>query len=221
LSSLLIQPVQRLPRYELLLKDLIRHTEKGHSDYALLNIGLQRVVRVTTHVNEKKGDKENLSQIVGLQKKLTGQLTSHLEWDLHHKLIREGDGTCSADSKVSYLFLVNEFILLTQKQKNSTTSPYLVRGIVPLKNVAMTFEKDKDKDCERIAIKLPSSEHVVITVPITPKNWSTEVQRIVEQLRTANGVRGLSLSTGSLVLQKKSTQKIGKVMSLSTFAGKV
>jgi hypothetical protein len=33
LQSILIKPIQRLPKYVLLLKDLLKHTEKSHIDY--------------------------------------------------------------------------------------------------------------------------------------------------------------------------------------------
>ena len=33
LESLLVKPIQRLPKYVLLLKDLLKHTEKDHIDY--------------------------------------------------------------------------------------------------------------------------------------------------------------------------------------------
>jgi hypothetical protein len=32
----LIMPVQRIPRYQLLLRDLLKHTEKDHNDYESL-----------------------------------------------------------------------------------------------------------------------------------------------------------------------------------------
>ncbi|XP_047104060.1 rho guanine nucleotide exchange factor 17 [Schistocerca piceifrons] len=45
LDSLLIMPVQRIPRYELLLQTLIKNTEQSHPDYNLL-LSAQREVHV-------------------------------------------------------------------------------------------------------------------------------------------------------------------------------
>lgn len=36
LSDLMIKPVQRIPRYELLVKDLLKHTPEDHPDHPLL-----------------------------------------------------------------------------------------------------------------------------------------------------------------------------------------
>lgn len=33
LSSMLVKPIQRLPKYILLLKDLLKHTERSHIDF--------------------------------------------------------------------------------------------------------------------------------------------------------------------------------------------
>jgi hypothetical protein len=36
LDDFLVKPVQRLPKYVLLLKDLFKHTEVDHPDYSLI-----------------------------------------------------------------------------------------------------------------------------------------------------------------------------------------
>jgi len=207
LESFLIQPIQRLPRYELLLKDLTKCTDKTHSDYGVLCESAKRVMRVTTQINDKKGEKENVVQIVNLQKKLVGPLTTQIEWDIHHKLIREGEGTCSADHKVTYLFLVNDFLLLTKKKK----SAHEVRGIVPLADVSV----EADTHAEEINLKLPNSDPVVIKVPTATKMWYSDVRHSAEQYKIKNGgsVKGLSLSTSALVLSPKKSLKTMLKMS--------
>jgi len=54
LSSLLITPVQRIPRYELLLKELINCTWETHPDYTNLEKALQTIKGVASTINEKK-----------------------------------------------------------------------------------------------------------------------------------------------------------------------
>ncbi len=55
LGSYLIMPVQRIPRYELLLKTLIGYTPEDHIDYFNLNQALQMVCPyVRLFVNLKK-----------------------------------------------------------------------------------------------------------------------------------------------------------------------
>jgi len=58
LESFLIMPVQRYPRYRLLLQDLLKHTPESHPDHADLSSALETVAAVLLTLNEC-GDKAN------------------------------------------------------------------------------------------------------------------------------------------------------------------
>lgn len=51
--DLLIMPIQRIPRYSLLLRDLSSKTAEGHPDYSPLKEALQLIEDVAIHVNEQ------------------------------------------------------------------------------------------------------------------------------------------------------------------------
>lgn len=53
LSDLLIMPVQRIPRYKLLLDKLIKYTSESHPDYDLLNKAHDLVSDKATDINKK------------------------------------------------------------------------------------------------------------------------------------------------------------------------
>jgi FYVE/RhoGEF/PH domain-containing protein 5/6 len=52
LDSLLITPVQRIPRYKLLLKELVKHTSDSHPDKKNLNDALQKMTEIANIVND-------------------------------------------------------------------------------------------------------------------------------------------------------------------------
>jgi hypothetical protein len=54
LDSLLIAPVQRIPRYILLLRDLIKSTAVDHPDYKNLCASLALMQEVADHSNNIK-----------------------------------------------------------------------------------------------------------------------------------------------------------------------
>eukprot|EP01080_Neovahlkampfia_damariscottae_P006452 gene6452-10459_t len=54
LKSLFIQPIQRLPRYSLLLKELIKNTDEEHSDFENLTQAKQKVDELLTTINTNK-----------------------------------------------------------------------------------------------------------------------------------------------------------------------
>lgn len=64
-------PVQRIPRYEMLLKDLHKHTGLDHPDYAKLGSAYQQLKEVALYVNEQKRDFENLMRVIELGKSMT------------------------------------------------------------------------------------------------------------------------------------------------------
>lgn len=72
LQSFLIMPVQRIPRYRLLLMDLVKHSDKNDDDYKLLCTALELCQDVATFVNETIRDQEMIQQMLEIQKSLIG-----------------------------------------------------------------------------------------------------------------------------------------------------
>ena len=73
LNSFLILPVQRLPRYEMLLRDITKHTWKSHPDLPSLTKALAGIAEVTAFLNESKRTNENMSRMIEIRNKLAGQ----------------------------------------------------------------------------------------------------------------------------------------------------
>ena len=96
LIDFLIMPVQRIPRYSLLLRELVKVTPPDHPDLAGsiclkrslffflkkkiffvsgLNLALQKVDEIAAFLNEQKRRAEDFSRILLLHDKLTGKLS--------------------------------------------------------------------------------------------------------------------------------------------------
>ena len=60
LQQLLINPVQRLPRYSLLLKEILRVTDDKNPDKADLKEAIEKIAEVLTHINEDKRKTEDI-----------------------------------------------------------------------------------------------------------------------------------------------------------------
>jgi hypothetical protein len=88
LESFLILPVQRLPRYEMLLKDLLKNTWPEHPDYTQLERGSKLVKTMANSINESKRESELMDQALLIQRKFVG-----LKEDLllpHRRFIMQG-----------------------------------------------------------------------------------------------------------------------------------
>ncbi|KAJ4449804.1 hypothetical protein ANN_01210, partial [Periplaneta americana] len=67
LMSLLIAPIQRIPRYRLLLKEVVSHTPHTHPDYGVLLASLHEVEKAANHINGLVQEQENMQRMVKLQ----------------------------------------------------------------------------------------------------------------------------------------------------------
>jgi hypothetical protein len=137
IQSLLIMPVQRIPRHILLLTDLAKHTPPEHPDFDLLTKAVERTKEVAIVINDAKGRAESntkvttppfsllslsftpLPLLVWLQLQMTLLQSSLLgspdNFVLHtpeRLLIKDGSMMLSEDrkkggSKYAYLYLFN------------------------------------------------------------------------------------------------------------------
>ncbi|XP_014294343.1 FYVE, RhoGEF and PH domain-containing protein 3 [Halyomorpha halys] len=68
LGSILIAPIQRIPRYRLLLKELLNYTPKTHAHHSSIRDAIREVEKATEHINALVSDQENMERIIELQK---------------------------------------------------------------------------------------------------------------------------------------------------------
>lgn len=77
LSSLLILPIQRIPRYELLLRDVLKHTWPSHPDFDGLTMALQRIKEAARQVNRAKSYRDSKHRLASLQPHMNPLSASH------------------------------------------------------------------------------------------------------------------------------------------------
>ncbi|KYN44194.1 FYVE, RhoGEF and PH domain-containing protein 2 [Trachymyrmex septentrionalis] len=68
LSSLLITPVQRVPRYQLLVKQVLQHTPYRHREYRHLQTCLVEIEKSAKHINTLIAQNEETQKLLNLQK---------------------------------------------------------------------------------------------------------------------------------------------------------
>lgn len=137
LGALLIQPIQRIPRYSLLLRDLLKSTPPSHPDYTGLQKSLILVEEVASHINEEVRRAENQEIVEKFSQKgvSLGPLVAP-----HRFLVKEGvlkvivtpsaqQLQCRHDAKAvveqHQLFLFNDLFVHIKKSdaKNRTLLP--------------------------------------------------------------------------------------------------
>merc|ERR1712228_780851 len=72
LTNFLILPIQRIPRYILLLSDLNKHTKHNDIDYKHTKCALELVQEIAVEINERKRIIENRSNLLQISETLNG-----------------------------------------------------------------------------------------------------------------------------------------------------
>ncbi|KAG7169130.1 putative protein tag-52 [Homarus americanus] len=115
LPSLLITPVQRIPRYRLLLGELLRHTPDDHPHHSSIEKAVGEVGEVAEHINRSISKAENLQRMLMIQRAFKRTLPSIIAPGRHllkegvlHKVSRNGN-----NSQPRLFFLFTDILLYT------------------------------------------------------------------------------------------------------------
>jgi pentatricopeptide repeat protein len=69
-EDLLIMPIQRVPRYEMLLHNILKESSPSEPGYDALKIGLSAIKKTANHLNQSISRKEAQDQVAAIQKQL-------------------------------------------------------------------------------------------------------------------------------------------------------
>jgi len=112
LGSFLIMPVQRVPRYNLLLEELVKHTWKDHRDYDDLVDAKNQVQEVTTYLNERKREAENMQKLLQIQASIVGNCPTIAVPSRH--FVQQFSVHSKRDELTIYLF--NDWVILAKTE---------------------------------------------------------------------------------------------------------
>ncbi|XP_017266862.1 phosphatidylinositol 3,4,5-trisphosphate-dependent Rac exchanger 1 protein isoform X1 [Kryptolebias marmoratus] len=119
LEGYLLTPIQRICKYPLLLKELLKRTPKKHADYPAVEEALQAMKAVCSNINETKRQMEKLEALEQLQSHIEGWEGTNLtdictELLLHGNLLKISAG--NIQERVFFLF---DNLLVYCKRKSS------------------------------------------------------------------------------------------------------
>ncbi|KAJ8678665.1 hypothetical protein QAD02_014452, partial [Eretmocerus hayati] len=125
LDQLLIKPVQKIPRYELLIQRLLKHTDPSHPDYQLLTAALKEVHELVVKINctereslEWEQQQSTLKEVQSLVEGLAGIVTNDRAFIRHDLVsIASNQGT----RKERGLFLFSDLLVVTSIKRRSGT----------------------------------------------------------------------------------------------------
>eukprot|EP00794_Sanderia_malayensis_P007578 gene7578-8417_t len=197
LQDLMIQPVQRIPRYVLILKDMLKHTSPEHPDYGLLQLALEEIKTLAERMNkgEMEADQaekeaEKLRDIEATIEGITDLVTSTRKF-IRQDLVAEIKGVITKKDRCIFLFS-DLLVCATVRRKNNA----LRRGSLVLFSGQSATEFNRYK----LLWKLPldTTELVKGGNSSTPKRVSGDKQ--IERIEEDIAILGkISSMTGTLV----------------------
>lgn len=183
-ESLLIKPIQRIPRYKLLLERICEYTRPGHCDELFLKEAVNRVAVAASLINETVRDQENLESVLEAQKKFAGQL-SFVTAD--RRLLRSGKLTKMSTKRREevMLHLFNDILVYSGVL---ITGGYRVRRVVQLTSKAVgirlqipvTHRSHVRQDCGFVVTSLEKTFVLFAATPEERISWVMDITTAID-----------------------------------------
>ncbi|CAG8726080.1 67_t:CDS:10, partial [Acaulospora morrowiae] len=203
LQAYLIMPVQRIPRYRMLLEDLLKKTAETHSDYLNLRKAYQVIEHVATFVNETIRQHEMFITMLEIQKSLIGFDEALLIPG--RRFIKRGTvkKICRRNHQQREFFLFSDVLIYASP--TLIDNMYTFHRKLDLEDV-MVLGAD-DIDDEKNAFQILSPRKSFIVYADTPKDkdsWISVIRETKDEYLSAK--RTLKID-GSSWLERKDSHK--------------
>ncbi|KAF6332501.1 Rho guanine nucleotide exchange factor 17 [Rhinolophus ferrumequinum] len=197
LSDLMIKPVQRIPRYELLVKDLLKHTPEDHPDHPLLLDAQRNIKQVAERINKGVRSAEEAER----HARVLQEIEAHIEGmdDLQapmRRFLRQEMVTevkAVGGKKDRSLFLFTDLIVCTTLKRKSGSLRRSSMSLYTAASVIDTASKYK------LLWKLPLEDADIIkgaSQVTNRENIQKAISRLDEDLTTLCQMSKLSESLG-------------------------
>eukprot|EP01102_Stenamoeba_stenopodia_P002108 TRINITY_DN11872_c0_g1_i1.p1 TRINITY_DN11872_c0_g1~~TRINITY_DN11872_c0_g1_i1.p1 ORF type:complete len:1388 (+),score=341.30 TRINITY_DN11872_c0_g1_i1:151-4314(+) len=206
LFSFLIAPVQRICKYPLLFRDLLRNTADDHPDFAPVTSALTQIEAVVDYVNEAKRTAEQLQKIVDIQSCIEG-VDDLVEPG--RRFIREGKlSTCvlsEGEKKLeqSIVFMFNDLLIITRKIqklipasmleltvvkdlgiKQKKTKPFEIKGRIPLAAVKVIVHSDNEQFKHVFQLNYLAQNYMLMAKSEEEvKDWVKDIKAITKEFQ--------------------------------------
>jgi hypothetical protein len=113
IETLLIEPVQRIPRYKMLLAELLKYTPDDHEDRPKIIQALEKVADVAMQNNEAIRQRENSEKLMEIMMSIMPAKRINLLDNPKRKLLRKGDllRQCRREAKPFTFWLFTDKLL--------------------------------------------------------------------------------------------------------------
>ncbi|KAI1891168.1 hypothetical protein AGOR_G00162160 [Albula goreensis] len=183
LNDLLIKPVQRIMKYQLLLKDFLKYYTKAGMDTA----ELERAVEVMCFVPKRCNDMMNVGRLQGFEGKITAQ-GKLLQQDTF--TVMEQDSGFLSRAKERRVFLFEQLVIFSEpidRKKGFSLPGYIFKNSIKVS--CLGVEDCVEEDPCRFALTSRGADRSPVRCvlqaasPEIRQAWVTDVSQILESQR--------------------------------------
>ncbi|KAG8585579.1 hypothetical protein GDO81_005080 [Engystomops pustulosus] len=183
LNDLLIKPVQRIMKYQLLLKDFLKYYSKAGQD----TTELEKAVEVMCFVPKRCNDMMNLGRLQGFEGKITAQ-GKLLQQDTF--MVTEQDCSFLTRGKERRVFLFEQLIIFSEpidKKKGFSLPGYIFKNSIKIS--CLGIEESVDNDPCKFALTSRGTDRSLMryilhtSSPEIRMAWVRDIGQILESQR--------------------------------------
>ncbi|XP_063778783.1 triple functional domain protein isoform X1 [Pseudophryne corroboree] len=186
LTDLLIKPVQRIMKYQLLLKDFLKYSKK-----ACMNIAeLEKAVEVMCIIPKRCNDMMNVGRLQGFDGKIVAQGKLLLQDTF---LVNDQDSGLLPRCKERRVFLFEQIVIFSEpldKKRGYSMPGFLFKNSIKVNSLSLEECVDGDP-CKFALLSADSNERYILnsTSPAVRQLWIHEINQILEnQLNFLNAL---------------------------------
>ncbi|KAI8641561.1 hypothetical protein BD408DRAFT_368111 [Parasitella parasitica] len=187
LSHFLLEPVQRITRYPLLLRQILNCTPKKHPDHALVKSALSIAQKVLEDVNEETRRFENIQKMSELSRIIDMEVTGRLDI-AGREFIMDGALYKAKSGRKLHGFLFNDILLLAEPLKTLSSKGYLYtlyREPFPIESISVrqqttiTLKTSFGNNSDDLSFQIVSGNQVIAVKTSTAaqkRQWMSQIQ---------------------------------------------
>jgi ribosome-associated translation inhibitor RaiA len=219
LESFLIMPVQRLPRYLLLLEELRKNTDAEDPSLADINLAKERIQQIATDINQSLHALEGQRKVLAIQHKFEKD-DRYMDLVTPTRLICKEGFLQKKFGKFSrhlsswqeyYFFLFNDILVYSARTLLNT---YKLKHVVPILDMKVTKQ---DKTQIEIKAKNGKSFTVAAASPEERDVWYEAFNKAIHALET--NTREMRVQTVGSRKQKDGGARNAKLAAIMGVAG--
>ncbi|GFR86674.1 triple functional domain protein-like isoform X7 [Elysia marginata] len=202
LPDLLIKPVQRIMRYQLLLKDILKYTERAKEDPT----DLKKALRVMCVVPKAANDMMQVGRLQGFDGKITAQGKLLLQDTL---LVAEASSGGQQKPKERRVFLFEQIVIFSEiegKKGVFSNATYIFKNSLKVNKMSLTDKVEGEPLKFMLTDRTPGSDVRMIIQAKSEENkdqWIKQIRSILDM--QGNFLRALQ---SPIAYQKELTKEL-------------